>query len=114
MLLRKENPHKFLGTTTPTVAPEGSKGRVPERPDSGSRQVGDLDTIEGLGDGSGSDHFLLGAEGDGGPSDYTGSTSPEGEAFGMGASDEGPSEVGMGTKDTMGIMNWDKALEEPS
>ena len=32
----------------------------------------------------------------------------------MGASDEGPSEVGMGTKDTMGIMDWDKALEEPS
>jgi hypothetical protein len=37
MLFREEDPHKFLGTTTPTVAPEGSKGRVPERPNFGSR-----------------------------------------------------------------------------
>jgi hypothetical protein len=78
MLLRKENPHKFLGTTTPTVAPEGSKGRVPERSNFGSRKRGNLDPIEGLGDGSGSDHFLFGAEGNGGPADDTGSTSPEG------------------------------------
>jgi hypothetical protein len=87
---------------------------MPEGPNFGSRQRGNLDTIESLGDGSGGDHFLFGAEGDGGPADDTGSTSPERQSFSMGASDVGPGEVGVGTKNTMGIVNWDETLEESS
>jgi hypothetical protein len=32
----------------------------------------------------------------------------------MSAPNVGPSEVGMGTKNTMGIVDWDKSLEEPN
>jgi hypothetical protein len=32
----------------------------------------------------------------------------------MSASDVGPGEVGVSTKNTMGIVNWDESLEESS
>jgi hypothetical protein len=114
VLFGEQDPDKFLSTSPPTVAPEGRKGRVPKGPDFGSRQGGDLDTIEGLGNGRGSNHFLLGAEGDGSLPDSTGSTGPEGEAFCVSASDEGPCEVGMSPQDAMGIMDRDASLEESS
>jgi hypothetical protein len=114
MLFRKENPHKFLGTTAPTVAPEGNKGRVPEGPNFGSRKRGNLGPIKGLRNSSGSDHFLLGAERDGGSANDTGTTSPKRKTFSVSASDMGPGEVGVGTEDTMGIVDWDESLEEPS
>jgi hypothetical protein len=57
---------------------------------------------------------LLGTEGDGSPADDTGTTSPKRKAFSVSASDIGPGEVGVSTKNTMGIVDWDESLEEPS
>ena len=57
---------------------------------------------------------MLGAEGDGSPADDMGTTSPKRQSFSMSASDVGPGEVDMSTKNTMGIVDWDESLEEPS
>jgi hypothetical protein len=77
MLFGEKNPHEFLGTTTPSVTPEGDEGRVPEGPNFRSRKGGNLSPIEGLGDSGGSNHFLLGTKGNGGSANDAGTTGPE-------------------------------------
>jgi hypothetical protein len=114
VLFGEQDPNKFLGASPPPVTPKSRKGRVPKGTNFDCRQGGDLNPVEGLGDGSGSNHFLLRTEGDGCFSDSASSTGPAGEAVCVGASDEGPRKVGMSSKDTMGIMDRDVSLEESS
>ena len=114
VLFGKEDPHKLLGAASPPVAPEGDESGVSKGPNFSGRKGSDLNPVEGLGNSRSSNHFLLGAKGDRSSPDDAGTTSARGEAISVRAPNMGPSEVGVGTEDTMGIMDWDEALEESS
>ena len=79
-----------------------------------SRREGrDVDSIKSLRKGGSPDHLLLRFEGQGSSPNDPGTTSTGGETISMGATHVGPSEVGMGSKSPMSIVNRDDPVEEP-